>query len=225
MDFSMFLFYNIPEPRHLTRRGMKGRSTMNRTLAMLLAALLMLCLTAVAEEDADMIFGDMDYSDADFGFEFVDDGYSGEWVVVPGLGFEFCLPDGWITADAPEDAAFFAANADNSAGLTIRVEAEDVDDVKAWGETHLERYELDEANFYDVLIQEDAYTVAVRTVIEDGRLVAFTFDRAGAEALPREFALQIVGSACVTWEDADIVAFDAEEGEMDFGEAFAEDAD
>ena len=192
---------------------------MKRFLAALVAVIMALCPLTLAETETETLF-----ADEDFGFDFMDDGYTGEWVSVAGLGFEFCLPEGWVQSAATDGAAFFATGADASATLTIRAEAEGVTDLTAWGESHLAKYELDEANFYDALIVEEEQSITLFAVICDERLVSFAFSRVNADALPREFALQIVGSACVTWEDAGIDPVeDGGEGAFDFGEAFEGD--
>lgn len=188
--------------------------TMKRILAALLAAVLLCCAAAFAESETSPA------EDADFDFNFADDGYDGDWVEVPALAIEFCLPDGWSATEPGEGAVYAAASADNAASLSIRLAAEGVDDIVAWGDANLDGYEMDEANFYDVLVQEDATSVTIYADVSESGLVAFDFTRTDAEALPRAFALQIVGSACAIWDDEDILVSD---DDFDFGEEFEED--
>ena len=202
----------------------KGAGIVKRWIAILLAALL-LCTWAVAEEAVEEAVEE----EEDFGFEFADDGYDGEWITLQEQGFEFCLPDGWAEAEAKEGALYAAAAGDGSATLSIRDVARDVEDLVAWGEMNLDRYDLDEANFYYALVVEEDESLAVYFLLDEERLMAFDFTRANAEALPRAFALQIVGSACLTWDDDDFpfTEEDAEEldGDVDDDDAFEEAED
>lgn len=176
--------------------------TIKRVLAMLLAVL-MLVLAAAAEEDTD--------------FDFDEDGYTGTWMSVQGTDLEFCLPDGWSQTDAGEDA-FAAQKDDDAASLRVYVAAEEVEDLIEWGDEVLEDYMIDASGFVDVLYVEVDETVAVYRLNEDGRLIAFVFDRRSAEDLPTAFALQIVASASEGWMDEDVAdvfdgaADDAAEG-------------
>ena len=198
------------------------KRNMKKWLAVILAAMLLLSsAAALAEGDLEA-----DLGDEDFGFEFMDDGYSGEWVSVDALGFEFCLPTGWIKGEATGESAFSASNEAGTASLSISLRAEGVADIAAWGELNLDRYDIDEANFYDALIVEEAHALTLYTVISDERLIAFAFTRAGEEAMPREYALQIVGSACVLWDDLEVpFGEDDVDQDFDFGEAFEADMD
>ena len=189
---------------------------LKRLLAALLAAMLLCCAAAFAESE------DPFEDDDDFDFEFADDGYDGEWIEVKDLSIEFCLPDGWTPSEAGEGAAY-AAVSGNGASLSIRVAARDVDDVAAWGAANLESFEMDEANFYDVLVVEGETSVTIFADVSEDGLLAFEFGRTDEESLSRAFALQIVGSACAIWDDEDMLSGD-DEG-FDFGEAFGKDMD
>ena len=188
-----------------------------RILAALLAAMLLCCAAACAESE------DPFANDDEFDFEFVDEGYEGDWIEIEELSIELCLPEGWTPIQAEAGAAYAAVSADGSAGLSIRVAARDVDDVAAWGKENLEAFETDEANFYDVLVVEEQAAVTIYADVSEDGLLAFDFTRADGEALSREFALQIVGTACAVWADADLLVGDADG--FDFGEAFEKDPD
>ncbi len=204
---------------------------MRKWIAVLIAALMLSSAFALAED-----IGDYD-------FEFNDDGYEGEWVTLEGQGMEFCLPEGWKEVESADGAFYAASNGDASASLSIRLEAEGVEDIIAWGETNLDSYEVDEANFYDALVVEADTSITVRFILDEGKLLSFDFVRADAGALSREFALQIVGSTCLTWDDEDFPfpeediegfsfdddvfdgddPFSESDDEEDFGEAFEAD--
>lgn len=198
---------------------------MKRWLAALLA-LMMLCAAvwAAAEEgdsDFETDFGpDFDVgSDTGFGFDFSDDGYSGEWVEISPLAMEFCLPDDWTEAEPPEGAEFAATRADGAASMAIRLEDVGVEDLEAWGKANLDGYALDTASFYQVLVTRSDQALTARLTLGEGNLIAFAFTRESADALPDETALQIVGTACETWVDGDLDA-ETDEGEgFDFGAA------
>lgn len=185
---------------------------MVKQLSAILAALLLICAFASAETG---------WEDA-FGLDQFDDGYDGSWIQVDGLGMEFCLPDGWSESSASSDAAFTATNAAGDAALRIRAVAEDVGDLAKWGADNLKDSQKDEANFYDVLVTEQEDAMSVYLIIQDGGVLAFDFKRKDQSALPRQFALQIVGSACALWDDDDVPVLEGDE-EFDFGEAFEAD--
>ena len=218
---------------------------MKRWIAILLAALLLFCAGAVAEEAVETVEA-VEEDGEDLDFEFEDDGYDGEWITLQEQGFEFCLPEGWKEAEHGEGALYAAAAGDGTATLSIRDVAGDVEDLVAWGEMNLDRYDLEEANFYYALVVEGDQDVAVYFLLDEERLMAFDFTRADAEALPRAFALQIVGSTCLTWDDDDFPfsdedaeeldgdvddddaleeADDVEDAEDDFGDDFEDDYD
>ena len=70
-------------------------------------ARLLLPCAALAEEDGE------------FGFDFGDEGYTGEWVRVDGMSLEFCLPEGW---EQTGEAAYAATDdAGNTVALTITI--------------------------------------------------------------------------------------------------------
>lgn len=156
-----------------------------RILAALLALTLLLCAAAAAEED--------------FGFDFDDGGYTGEWLDVPALNIELCLPDGWTQVEAGEDLAFAAVKDDGAATLAIRVEARDIADIIAWADEHLEVYRVDVAGFYDTVLTEAADAVTIYRLNEDDRLMAFDFARSSVEAITAAFALEIVDSVNESW--------------------------
>ena len=189
---------------------------MKRTLAVILAALLLFG-GAMAEEEG---FGEPE----DFGFEFVDDGYEGEWVEVEALSIEFCLPAGWKQTEAADGVAYAAENTDQTASLGIQLVAEGVEDLTAWGEENLKTYEKDEANFYDVLVVEGEEALGIGVIISGGRLIVFDFHRTSPDAITRSLALKIVGSACDIWTDDDVpLPEDGGDDGFSFGEAFEED--
>ena len=114
-----------------------------RKLICALLAMLLLALPVLAEEEDD------------FGFDFSDDGYTGEWLELTDLGIELCLPDGWDLLEAGEDVDFDAKASDGSAALSILKVADDVTDLVKWAEEHVESYELDDEGFFDTLYTED----------------------------------------------------------------------
>ena len=185
---------------------------MVKRLSVILAALFLICALASAEtawEDP-------------FGLDQFDDGYDGDWIQVDSLSMEFCLPDGWSASSAPSDTAFAAANAAGDATLRIRRVAENVSDLAAWGAANLKNSQPDETNFYDVLVTEREDALSVYLIIQDDDVLAFDFTRKNQSALPRQFALQIVGSACALWDDDDVPVLEDDE-DFDFGEAFEAD--
>jgi len=194
-----------------------------RLLAALIATMLLCCsatCTMAEDTEDDGFFSDY----GDFGFGFDDDAYEGEWVEVQALMIEFCLPDGWTPGQAAQGAVYSAEKDDGSASLSIRLAAQDVDDLSAWGKANLKGYQMDEANFYDVLVVEGENALSIYADVSEEGLLAFDFTRTGADALTREFALQIVGSVCAIWGDGDILV-DGDFEDFDFGEAFGEDLD
>lgn len=158
-----------------------------RILAALLALTLLLSLAATAEED--------------FSFDFDDEGYTGEWLDVPDLNIELCLPDGWTQVEAGEGLAFAAIKDDGAATLAIRVEAEDISDIIAWADEHLPGYQVDVAGFYDTVLTEAADAVTVYRLNDDDQLMAFEFRRASLDAITAAFALEIVDSVNESWID------------------------
>lgn len=182
---------------------------MKQWISAFLAALLLLGVLASAETD----WGD------DAGFGEFSDGYDGSWVQVGALDFEFCLPEGWRETTAADGAAFAATTADGDAALGIRLAAEGVDDLAAWGAANLKSFRSDTANFYPVLLSGDRDALSVYLIISGSQVVAFDFNRTNADALSAEFALQIVGSACELWDDDDVPLLEGDGG-FDFGEAF-----
>ena len=184
---------------------------MKRWLAVVMAVILALCAFAAAESE---------WNAEDVGFGEFDDGYDGSWIEVNALGFEFCLPEGWSETAAPDGAAFAATKATGDATLAVRLAAQGVDDLTAWGAENLKNSQPATANFYDVLLTGDRNTMTVYAIISGGNVLAFDFTRSSEEALTRDFALQIVGSACELWDD-DVPLTD--DGDFDFGEAFEAD--
>ena len=185
-----------------------------RLLAILAVfALFSTCACASAE---------MDWEDA-FGLDEFDDGYEGTWIQVKEPGFEFCLPAGWNKTTAPSDAVFAATKDTGDASLCIRLSAQGVNDLNAWGKANLKEIQTDEANFYNVLVAERDNDVTVYLVLSDGNVLSFDFTRDNQSVLPRSFALQIVGSVCELWNDEDMPMME-DDGDFDFGEAFEADA-
>lgn len=185
---------------------------MVKRLSAILAALLLVFALASAETAWD---------DA-FGLDQFDDGYDGNWIQIDALSMEFCLPDGWGESSPSSDAAFTAVNAAGDAALRIRSVAENVSDLAKWGAANLKSSQKDEANFYDVLVTEGEDALSVYLIIQDEDVIAFDFKRKSPSALPRQFALQIVGSACALWDDDDVPVLEGDE-DFDFGEAFEAD--
>ncbi|MDO4867646.1 MAG: hypothetical protein Q4C10_14025 [Clostridia bacterium] len=169
-------------------------------LALLIAALLLPC-AALAEEDGD------------FGFDFGDEGYTGEWVRVDGMSLEFCLPEGW---EQTGEASYAASDdAGNTVALTITVAAEGVEDILAWGESNLNVYEICGAGFYDVLVEETDERLTACFLDNSNCLIRFEFVRSSRDALSRDFALQIVGSINESWLDEGPMLSDEEEDAFD----------
>jgi hypothetical protein len=192
---------------------LKGAIAMKRWFSALLAALMLLCACGFAEDV---------WNENDVGFGEFDDGYDGDWVQVTSLGFEFCLPEGWSETAAPDGAVYAAAKSQGDATLSIRVAAENVDDLAAWGTENLKDSQPGTANFYNVLLTGGKDALSVYLIISDNRVLAFDFTRAVEEALSLPFALQIVGSACELWDDDDVPITEGD-GASDFGEAFEAD--
>lgn len=160
--------------------------------------------------------------DAEFGFDFSDEGYMGEWTPIEELGMEFCLPDGWTPLMPAEGVAFAASSENGDATLSVRLEAEAVEDVIAWAEQHLDNYRVDDAGFYEILVAEDPQALTLRFICDGDRLVAFDFTRTSADALSTDFALEIAGSTYESWIDEGF-PLDGEDADFDFFEAFGSD--
>jgi hypothetical protein len=188
----------------------KGAILMRIWLSAMLALMLLLCASASAEEDWE-----------DYAFEAFDDGYDGSWVQVDALGIEFCLPDGWHETASPEGAAYAAASDRGDATLAIRLIAESVDDLAAWGAANLKNSQPGTAGFYDVLLNGDGNAMSAYLIITEDNVLAFDFTRTSEDAFSAEFALQIVGSACALWDD-NVPLMEGDEG-FEFGEAFEAD--
>ena len=187
---------------------------MKRFLITLLIALLALGVAATAEEEG-------------FGFDFAEEGYEGEWILIDDLDIEFCLPEGWTPLEVDEDEAFTAMSEDGRASLRVRLEQEGVEDLTIWGESRLDSYRTGEANLHDVLIVETEESLIVRFIADEDRLIAFEFAREAPEALELDFALQIVGSAYEGWADEgfDFGDIDVDWEGFDFMEAFGGEDD
>lgn len=168
-----------------------------RLLCALLAAL-MLTLPALAEQDSD------------FSFDFDDEGYTGEWVELPVLGIEFCQPDGWAFVEGLEGEGYAAATEDGSASLIIRVEANEVDDIVAWGDANLSGYEVDASGFFDTLVVEEKQALDIYRLNNED-VIHFAFTRASEDALSRAFALEIVDSMNEAWIEEGEFLDDGEE--------------
>ena len=161
-----------------------------RILAALLALLLLLLSAATAEEDFD--------------FDFDDEGYTGEWMEIAGLGIELCLPDGWTPVDADEGAAFAAATEDGAAHFAIRVTDDSVQDIVTWGDEHLDGYDIDDSGFFDTLVVEEAQLVSIYRLDDNGNVLAYEFSRRDADSISRAFALEIVDSVSEAWTEDEL---------------------
>ncbi len=191
MDFSFRRPYNTIKHYDPTKPTGKGAIHVKkqRVLAALLALVLMLTAAAFAEAEED------------FGFDFDDEGYTGEWMLIDALGLELCLPDGWSRTDPEAGADFAAAKDDGAARLEIRVADQSVEDMVAWGDAHLESYEIDDSGFFDTLVVEEAQAVQIYRLDGDGQVLAYAFTRDSADALSADFALEIVDSVNEAWID------------------------
>ena len=159
-------------------------------LALLTAALLLLCFAAAAEPEED-----------DFGFDFGEGGYTGEWVALKGLDLQFCLPDGWTALETDLGPAFQGISDDSRVALEVAEEAADVDDLQTWAKGSLSEFDMEEAGLYGAAVEETDARVCVY-ILDAGRVIAFRFDRAEPDALSRAAALQIAGSTSEDWGDS-----------------------
>ena len=159
-----------------------------RRLICALLAMLLMAMPAMSEGDDDL----------DFGFD--DGGYTGEWLELGALGIDLCLPEGWNMVEPGEGEGFAAMNAEGTASMAIRVEAEGVEDFDDWAEANLTNFKAASDDYDDILYVESGDAVTVYRIYEE-RLLAFSFNRANEEALPVSFALDIVYSAEETWLD------------------------
>ena len=177
---------------------------MKKMLVMLVVALLL--GTVALADPAD-----------DFGFFFAGEGYTGQWAEVDALGLEFCLPDGWVALEPSDGAYFTAVSGDGTVTLDIRVEADGIDDLESWATEHLSNFAMDAAGLYEALVVEpNENGIGVAIKLSDGRLAHFRFARAGEEDMPREYALEIVGTTSENAFSGD--AEDADADELIFGD-------
>jgi len=160
-----------------------------RRLICAVAALLLVAVPALAEQDEE------------YEFDFLEEeGYTGEWLELEALGIDFCLPEGWTQTEPQEGAAFAAAAGDGSASVSIRVAAEEVDDIEEWADQNMDSYEAVPGDYVDTIyVETDEVVTAWR--IYGNKLLCFEFHRAGREALPLNFVLQVVSSANEIWTD------------------------
>lgn len=170
--------------------------------------------TTASAEPTEEASEDVDENVAADEFGFVEEGYTGEWTAVDELNLEFCLPDGWTADQTQADVVYYAINADNTANLSIYKSADDVDDLAAWAEENLENFETGEASLHDVVIREDAEakTLYIQFLNSENQVITFQFGYTSEDAISREFALEIAGSAYDTWDDGEM-AFDEENPE------------
>ena len=147
--------------------------------------------TTASAEPTEEASEDVDENAAADEFGFVEEGYTGEWTAVDELNLEFCLPDGWTADQTQADVVYYAINADN-----------------------LENFETGEASLHDVVIREDAEakTLYIQFLNSENQVITFQFGYTSEDAISREFALEIAGSAYDTWDDGEM-AFDEENPE------------
>lgn len=136
-----------------------------------------------------------------FAFDFDDEGYTGDWLNVPALGIELCLPDGWTQAEAAEGLAFAATKDDGTAAMAISVTDTGVADLIEWADANLGDYSVDTTGFFDTVLTEQDDAVAIYRLDDGGQVLAFSFDRADADAVSAAFALEIVDSVNESWAD------------------------
>ncbi len=155
--------------------------------------------------------------DEEFGYAFDDEGYTGEWTPLEGIGLQFCLPDGWVLLETGLGAACSAVSSDGTVNLDVRVEAENVNQLDAWADANLSGHEEADAGLYDAAVVETEEQLSVYFKDDSMRVIVFCFNRADPSALSRALALQIAGSTSEDW-DQEMEYFD---GAQDGGEVLA----
>ncbi len=179
---------------------------MKKTIALCLAALMLFACAGLAET-----------TDEEFGYAFDDEGYTGEWTSLEGLGLQFCLPDGWAQLENELGAACSAVSSDGTVNLDVRLEAENVDQLDAWADANLPGWERADAGLYDAAVLETGEQLSVYFTDGSMRVICFCFNRVDPSALSRAFALQIAGSTSEDW-DQEMEYFD---DALDGGEVLA----
>lgn len=183
---------------------------MKKIMAVLLMTMMMVSFAYASEiegeewddgwnyEGETSLEGDMEAAE-NFGFVADSDGYTGEWVSLENLNMQFCLPDGWEMALTEEEVAFYAETEDGKNSLSISVISDSEDDILVWSEQNLVQYEVDTANFYDVVLQRTDMQMDIYLINAENKLLAFRFDYDAENPITRELALEIVGTACDVW--------------------------
>ena len=183
---------------------------MKKILAILMMIMLMTSFAYAAEfeeeewffegEEIEFEAEEGEWEDIEsFGFEMESEGYTGEWIQLVNLNMEFCLPDGWSEALTEEEMEFYAETEDRKGSISIYIESETEEDLLAWADKNLGQYETDIANFYDVAMQSEENRMTIYLINAENRLIAFRFIYDAENPVSREFALEIVGSACDVW--------------------------
>lgn len=179
---------------------------MKKFLAVLLMAAMMTSFAFASETEEEWLFEgeefvvDGEWEDFEaFGFEMESEGYSGEWIQLEDLNMEFCLPDGWTIALTEEDVSFYAETADGKGSISVYVESDMEEDILAWADKNLGQYETDIANFYDVVLKRSEIQTHIYLINAQGKLIDFRFIYDAENPVSREFAIEVVGSACDVW--------------------------
>ena len=182
-----------------------------KKLMVLLLAVFVLALGAMAETAETP--APSPTPEPDFGEKFGSDGYDGEWVTLPALDIEFCLPEGWhgVAFDELDEVrAFTGSNADNT--VTLFITLWDGDYTGQTGEAFLkylaeslweDKTRLANANGMEVALYRGEcgdHTDVLVLVPQPERVICFGFHCDSPDAIEDDFALAIAG----TMTEADI---------------------
>ena len=188
-----------------------------KKLMILLLAVALLAMGAMAETTEIPAPTPTPTPKPDFGEMFGADGYDGEWVTLPALDIEFCLPEGWHGAafdELDEVRAFTGSNADETVKLNITLwdASDDGDYTGQTGEAFLkylaeslweDKTRLTKANGMEVALyrgEEEDRTDVLVLVPQPERVICFGFQCETPDAIEDDFALAIAG----TMTEADI---------------------